>query len=192
VRRHPYSVVLFDEIEKAHPEVFNVLLQVMDDGRLTDGKGRTVDMSNTILIMTSNLGSDFIQEYGEERRDEMVAKVQAVLTKAFRPEFINRIDDIVIFHRLSRNEVQRIVPIQLEQVRKRLADRGFALRVSDAAVAWLADRGYDPVYGARPLKRVIQTEVVDELAMAILDPSHADATTAVVDATRDGLRVSLE
>ncbi len=192
VRRHPYSVVLFDEIEKAHAEVFNVLLQVMDDGRLTDGKGRTVDMSNTILIMTSNLGSDFIQELGEEQYDQMVAGVQTVLTKAFRPEFLNRIDDIVIFHRLSRQEVERIVPIQLEEVRSRLADRGFALQVSDRAIAWLAERGYDPVYGARPLKRVIQSELVDNLAIAILDPANANATTARVDVAADGLRVSLE
>jgi ATP-dependent Clp protease ATP-binding subunit ClpB len=174
VRRHPYSVVLFDEIEKAHPEVFNVLLQVMDDGRLTDGKGRTVDTSNTILIMTSNVASE------------------AELTKVFRPEFLNRIDDVVSFHRLSRTEVERIVPIQLNDVRKRLEDRGIALEVDDRAITWLANRGYDPVYGARPLKRVIQTEVVDRLANAILDPSNANATRAKVDVAGETLRVSLD
>ena len=185
VRRHPYSVVLFDEIEKAHPEVFNVLLQILDDGRLTDGKGRTVDMSNTVVIMTSNLGSELIQHYSEAERGEMVKKVHEVLHRTFRPELLNRIDDIIIFHRLSRGEVEQIVPIQLAQLRGRLADRGIELEVTPAAVQWLANRGYDPQFGARPLRRVIQTEVVDALAMQLIAGAIEEARLARVD-VRDG------
>jgi ATP-dependent Clp protease ATP-binding subunit ClpB len=190
VRRHPYSVVLLDEIEKAHNDVFNVLLQVLDDGRLTDGKGRTADMSNAILIMTSNLGSDLIQEARDRR--EMVAQVQAVLARSFRPEFLNRVDDVVIFDRLTRDDMQRIVPIQLDDVRKRLAARGFALVASDAAIMLLAERGYDPAFGARPLRRLIQTELVDPLATAILEARASGATVARVDVEAGQLRVSLE
>ncbi|MCK6550348.1 ATP-dependent chaperone ClpB [Myxococcota bacterium] len=190
VRRHPYSVVLFDEIEKAHPEVFNVLLQVLDDGRLTDGKGRTVDFRNTILIMTSNLGSDLIQEYSEARRAEMVAEVTGLLHRTFRPEFLNRIDDTIIFHRLSKDEVKGIVPIQLKDLRARLADRGLALDVTPAAMNWLAARGYDPQFGARPLKRLIQTKIVDELAEGIISGAYEGKSKVRVDAAGDGLTVT--
>ncbi|NJK89903.1 MAG: AAA domain-containing protein, partial [Myxococcales bacterium] len=152
------SVVLFDEIEKAHPEVFNVLLQVLDDGRLTDGKGRTVDMSNTVIVMTSNLGSDVILETAGGARDDLVADVQAILAKFFRPEFLNRVDDTIVFHRLSMDEMQKIVPIRLEELRRRLDERGVKLEVSDDALSVLARRGYDPKFGARPLRRVIQSE----------------------------------
>jgi ATP-dependent Clp protease ATP-binding subunit ClpB len=168
IRRHPYSVVLFDEIEKAHPEVFNVLLQVLDDGRLTDGKGRTVSFRHTILIMTSNLGSELIQEYSESRREEMVKAVTDLLQRAFRPEFLNRIDDVVIFHRLTMEQVRQIVPIQMREVSGRLGERGIKLELLPAAIDWLAKRGYDPQYGARPLKRVIQTEIVDQLANKLI------------------------
>ncbi|MEQ9495382.1 MAG: ATP-dependent chaperone ClpB [Deltaproteobacteria bacterium] len=189
VRRHPYSVVLFDEIEKAHPDVFNVLLQVLDDGRLTDGKGRTVNMSNTIVIMTSNLGSELISQEGS--REAMVRQINDVLARAFKPEFLNRIDDTIIFHRLTAEEVQRIVPIQLEQVRRRLADRGVALEVTDAAVRKLGELGYDPQFGARPLRRVIQNEVVDALAMELIAKAGEELRTARVDVGGDGFVVSL-
>jgi ATP-dependent Clp protease ATP-binding subunit ClpB len=190
VRRHPYSVVLFDEIEKAHSEVFNVLLQVLDDGRLTDGKGRTVDFRNTILIMTSNLGSDLIQELSEARRAEMVAEVTSLLHRTFRPEFLNRIDDTIIFHRLSKDEVKSIVPIQLRELRTRLAERGLELDVTPAAMDWLAERGYDPRFGARPLKRLIQTKVVDELAEGIISGAYEGKSKVRVDAVPDGLAVT--
>lgn len=191
VRRHPYSVVLFDEIEKAHPEVFNVLLQVLDDGRLTDGKGRTVNLSNTILIMTSNIGSDVIQSYGEGQQSEMVKKVHEVLARSFRPEFLNRIDDTIVFHRLDREDVKRIVPIQLADLEARLADRGVELAVSEAAKAKLAELGYDPQYGARPLRRVIQTEVVDPLAMALITNPGEAHRLAKVDVEGGEIAVTL-
>ena len=191
VRRHPYSVVLFDEIEKAHPDVFNVLLQVLDDGRLTDGKGRTVDMSNTVVIMTSNLGSEIIQRYGEGEREAMMAELKPLLQRSFRPEFLNRLDDTLVFHRLARHEVVRIVPIQLSQVRARLAERGLELDISDDALAWLADHGYDEQFGARPLRRLIQTEVVDPLAMAILTGGDEAPSKAVVRVGDEGLSVGL-
>jgi ATP-dependent Clp protease ATP-binding subunit ClpB len=191
VRRHPYSVVLFDEIEKAHPDVFNILLQILDDGRLTDGQGRTVDMSNTIVILTSNLGSDVIQTYSEAERTAMMAELEPILRQAFRPEFLNRLDDRLVFHRLRKEEVKNIVPIQLRDVEKRLAERGLGLEVSEAALAWLAEHGYDEQYGARPLRRVIQTEVVDPLAMAIITGGDEEARRAVVDVEGDGLSVRL-
>ncbi|MEL7371315.1 MAG: ATP-dependent chaperone ClpB, partial [Myxococcota bacterium] len=162
VRRHPYSVILFDEIEKAHPEVFNVLLQVLDDGRLTDGKGRTVDLSNTVIIMTSNVGSSHI-EIGADQAS-MVKQVEAALQQAFKPEFLNRIDDSIVFHRLEPTHMAAIVPIQLEGVRARLKAQGIELQLTDAATAWLAKEGYDPQFGARPLKRTIQSALIDQLA----------------------------
>jgi len=165
VRRRPYQVVLFDEVEKAHPDVFNVLLQVLDDGRLTDGQGRTVDFRNTLLIMTSNLGSAFL---GRARPMAMMwrrcgARSWTLLRRHFRPEFLNRVDEIILFKRLGRSEMDNIVGIQLQRVEKMLADRRMAISLDPAARHWLAERGYDPVYGARPLKRVIQKELVDPL-----------------------------
>jgi len=169
VRRRPYSVILLDEVEKAHPDVFNVLLQVLDDGRLTDGQGRTVDFRNTVIVMTSNLGSQRIQELsGEERYDEMKAAVMEVVGTHFRPEFINRVDDVVVFHPLSRQDIRKIVDIQLAYLHDRLADREIAISLSDAARDKLAEAGFDPVYGARPLKRAIQQQVENPLANEIL------------------------
>jgi ATP-dependent Clp protease ATP-binding subunit ClpB len=169
VRRRPYSVILLDEVEKAHPDVFNVLLQVLDDGRLTDGHGRTVDFRNTVIIMTSNLGSQRIQQMaGEENYARMKEAVMQVVGEHFRPEFINRVDDIVVFHPLDRSQIRRIVDIQLGALRKRLADRDIVLHVADAAMDLLADAGFDPVYGARPLKRAIQQRLENPLAEAIL------------------------
>lgn len=185
VRRHPYSVILFDEIEKAHPEVFNVLLQVLDDGRLTDGKGRTVDLSNTVIIMTSNVGSSHI-EIGADQAS-MVKQVEAALQQAFKPEFLNRIDDSIVFHRLEPTHMAAIVPIQLEGVRARLKAQGIELQLTDAATAWLAKEGYDPQFGARPLKRTIQSALIDQLASAIVGGQAQ--TTATVDVGTTGLRV---
>ncbi|MFW6373155.1 MAG: ATP-dependent chaperone ClpB, partial [Thermodesulfobacteriota bacterium] len=156
VRRRPYSVVLFDEIEKAHPDVFNVLLQILDDGRMTDGHGRTVDFKNTIIIMTSNVGSQFIQELGTENRDEMERRVTEALRSTFKPEFLNRVDELIIFHNLSPEQIGDIVEIQIERLRKRLADRQIHLELSEEIKRLLAEKGYDRVYGARPLKRAIQ------------------------------------
>jgi ATP-dependent Clp protease ATP-binding subunit ClpB len=169
VRRRPYQVVLFDEIEKAHPDVFNVLLQVLDDGRLTDGQGRTVDFKNTLIIMTSNIGAEYLvsQKEGEDS-DAVRAYVMAEVKTKFRPEFLNRIDDIILFHRLKREQMTRIVDIQMKGLQKLLADRKVTLHLDDAARTWLANQGYDPAYGARPLKRVIQRNVQDPLAEAIL------------------------
>jgi ATP-dependent Clp protease ATP-binding subunit ClpB len=160
VRRRPYSVVLLDEVEKAHPDVFNVLLQVLDDGRLTDGHGRTVDFRNTVIVMTSNLGSQMIQEMaGEQNYERMKAAVMEVVSQHFRPEFINRVDDLVVFHPLGREHIRRIVDIQLEYLHHRLADRDMKVVLTDAARDRLAEAGFDPVYGARPLKRAIQQQV---------------------------------
>ena len=169
VRRRPYQVVLFDEIEKAHPDVFNVLLQVLDDGRLTDGQGRTVDFKNTLIIMTSNLGSEHLVRLGEEQDvDEVRGEVMEVVKRAFRPEFLNRIDEIILFHRLKRQHMGAIVDIQMLRLGKLLSERKIVLTLTEAARTWLADKGYDPAYGARPLKRVIQKSVQDPLAEAIL------------------------
>jgi ATP-dependent Clp protease ATP-binding subunit ClpB len=167
VRRKPYSVVLFDEIEKAHPDVFNVLLQVLDDGRITDGQGRTVDFRNTVLIMTSNIGSQFILD--EENAEQREAKVTDALRKHFRPEFLNRIDETIIFDRLKREELTTIVDIQLDRVRKRLAKQGLALALTEQAKEYIGNQGYDPVYGARPLKRAIQHYLLDPLSLDLLD-----------------------
>jgi ATP-dependent Clp protease ATP-binding subunit ClpB len=186
VRRRPYSVVLFDEIEKAHPDVFNVLLQILDDGRLTDGQGRTVDFKNVVLIMTSNIGSQFIVELGESDREEMEARVMEALRKHFKPEFLNRVDDIAIFHQLDRKHLDRIVEIQLGRVRKLLAERRIELELTDEAKHLLAEKGYDPHYGARPLKRVIQRMVQDPLAMKILEGEFADGAKIVADARVSG------
>jgi ATP-dependent Clp protease ATP-binding subunit ClpB len=172
VRRKPYSVVLFDEIEKAHPDVFNVLLQVLDDGRITDGQGRTVDFRNTVLIMTSNIGSQFILD--EENAEQREAKVLEALRQFFRPEFLNRIDETIIFDRLKREELTTIVDIQLDRVRKRLAKQGLALALTEQAKEYIGNQGYDPVYGARPLKRAIQHHLLDPLSLEILDGKFKD------------------
>ncbi len=182
VRRRPYSVVLFDEIEKAHPDVFNALLQILDDGRLTDGQGRTVDFKNTIIIMTSNIGSQFIQDLTRpDQRQEMEQRVMDTLRAHFKPEFLNRVDGVVIFHRLEREHIARIVEIQLQRLNKLLAQRGLKLSLTPAAVDFLAEEGFDPVYGARPLKRAIQTHLQDQLALKILDGTFADGDTIEAD-----------
>ena len=168
VRRRPYSVLLFDEIEKAHPDVFNVLLQLLDDGRLTDGQGRTVDFRNTLVIMTSNIGSSWIQELGTRDEQAMRNRVTEALREHFRPEFLNRVDDIVIFNSLKREQLDAIIDIQLGTLAKRLAARKIGLRLSSDARAFIGEKGYDPVYGARPLKRAIQRYIQDPIAMAVL------------------------
>ncbi|MFC0674114.1 ATP-dependent chaperone ClpB [Brachybacterium hainanense] len=191
VRRRPYSVVLLDEIEKAHPDVFDILLQVLDDGRLTDGQGRTVDFRSTILILTSNLGSQFLLDEGLDEKGRESA-VMNVVRASFKPEFLNRLDDVVMFERLSREQLARIVALQVASVGDRLADRRIALDVSDAAIAWLADEGWDPAYGARPLKRLVQKEIGDALARMILRGEVADGETVRVDrdGNEDGLRLT--
>jgi ATP-dependent Clp protease ATP-binding subunit ClpB len=188
VRRRPYQVILFDEVEKAHPDVFNVLLQVLDDGRLTDGQGRTVDFRNTLIVLTSNLGSEALASL-PERADVSAARdaVMNAVRAAFRPEFLNRLDEILLFRRLSRDDMKGIVTIQLERLRKLLADRKITLEVDTAASAWLANTGYDPVYGARPLKRVIQRELQNPLAQQILEGHIPDGSTVHVSAGDKGL-----
>jgi ATP-dependent Clp protease ATP-binding subunit ClpB len=189
VRRRPYSVILLDEVEKAHPEVFDVLLQVLDDGRLTDGQGRTVDFRNAILILTSNIGSMAIADptlSDEQRRDSVMAAVRS----SFKPEFLNRLDNIVVFHALSADNLASIVDIQLARLRARLADRRLHLEVTDLARAWLASHGYDPVYGARPLRRLVQSAIGDRLAKALLGGEIRDGDTVLVDRAGDALIVS--
>ena len=188
VRRRPYSVILLDEVEKAHPDVFNVLLQVLDDGRLTDGQGRTVDFRNTVIVMTSNLGSQMIQEMaGEENYDAMKGAVMEVVGKHFRPEFINRVDDVVVFHPLSREHIRQIVDIQLGYLHERLADRDMLIRLSEEARDKLAQAGFDPVYGARPLKRAIQQQVENPLAQEILQGKFKPGDVIEVGVDRDRL-----
>jgi ATP-dependent Clp protease ATP-binding subunit ClpB len=179
IRRRPYSVVLFDEIEKAHPEVFNVLLQILDDGRLTDGKGRTVDFKNTIIIMTSNLGSQLIAETRDEGR--MRQEVMETVRENFRPEFLNRIDDIIVFHPLTREDIARIVDIQLAGLQRVLSQKRLALDLTQAAKEFLARLGFDPVYGARPLKRAIQQHVQNPLAMELLKGAVQEGESVVGD-----------
>jgi len=185
IRRRPYSVVLLDEIEKAAPEVFNVLLQVLDDGRLTDGQGRTVDFKNTVIIMTSNVGSGAIHQYGDDPEELHNAMLEA-LRGSFRPEFLNRIDEVIVFQALTRAQIGHIVEIQLARTARRLADRGITLRLTEAARERLAEEGYDPIYGARPLKRVIQQRILDPLAMQVLQGTVRDGDTIAVDATPEG------
>jgi ATP-dependent Clp protease ATP-binding subunit ClpB len=174
VRRRPYSVVLFDEIEKAHPEVFNVLLQILDDGRMTDGQGRTVDFKNTIVIMTSNIGSQWIKETSAISREEMERRVTEALRTHFKPEFLNRIDETIIFQNLTQEQITEIVAIQIKKLSDRLAGRNIELRLSDEAMSLIAEKGYDPVYGARPLKRVIQQVIENPLSMEILKGNIAE------------------
>lgn len=190
VRRRPYQVILFDEVEKAHPDVFNVLLQVLDDGRLTDGQGRTVDFKNTVIILTSNLGSEYLARAEGEQIDEATRhQVMEVVRASFRPEFLNRLDEVILFRRLSRENMTGIVDIQLMRLRKLLADRKIELKLDDAAKKWLADAGYDPVYGARPLKRVIQRALQNPLASQILEGTIPDGATVSVSAGAQGLTI---
>ncbi len=188
VRRRPYQVVLFDEVEKAHPDVFNVLLQVLDDGRLTDGQGRTVDFRNTLIVMTSNLGGEYLVNLAEDQDVDVVRDdVMAVVKASFRPEFLNRIDEVILFHRLRRQDMGRIVEIQLKRLEKLLVDRKITLDLDAEAVEWLAAKGYDPAYGARPLKRVIQKELQDPLAEKILLGEVLDGSTVKITAGSDRL-----
>jgi len=188
VRRRPYQVVLFDEVEKAHPDVFNVLLQVLDDGRLTDGQGRTVDFRNTLIIMTSNLGSEYLVNLGEnDDVDKVRDEVMGVVRAHFRPEFLNRVDEIILFHRLRRQDMGKIVEIQLKRLEKLLVDRKIGLSLDKDAIEWLAEKGYDPAYGARPLKRVIQKELQDPLAEKILLGDIRDGSTVKVTQGSDRL-----
>jgi ATP-dependent Clp protease ATP-binding subunit ClpB len=191
VRRRPYAVVLFDEIEKAHPDVFNVLLQVLDDGRLTDGQGRTVDFKNTIIIMTSNLGSDILAAQPDGEPTTMVqGQVMNVVRHHFRPEFLNRLDEIILFRRLQRSDMASIVTIQLEHLRKLLADRKLGLDLDRSALEWLAAEGYDSTYGARPLKRVIQRALQNPLASLILEGGVKEGDTVHVSSGSQGLTIN--
>ena len=189
VRRRPYSVILLDEIEKAHPDVFNVLLQVLDDGRMTDGKGRTVDFKNTILIMTSNLGSDLIMKMTEERADAATInnQIEEILTHHFKPEFLNRVDESIIFQTLSQENMLGIVDVQLKRLAKRLADKKIILRFSQNAKKHLVSVGYNPLFGARPLKRAIQRHVEDQLARELLEGKFGEGDVILVDADAGGI-----
>jgi len=190
IRRRPYQVILFDEVEKAHEDVFNVLLQVLDDGRLTDGQGRTVDFRNTIIVLTSNLGSQAIAELPESADIEAARPaVMRAVRDRFRPEFLNRLDEIVLFRRLARSDMAAIVDIQLGRLRKLLEDRKIRLELDESAREWLAEAGYDPTYGARPLKRVIQRSLQDQLANRLLEGSIHDGDLVEVTAGPDGLEL---
>jgi ATP-dependent Clp protease ATP-binding subunit ClpB len=181
VRRRPYSIVLMDEIEKAHPEVFNVLLQILDDGRLTDGHGRTVDFKNTVIIMTSNIGSQWIVDLGEKDYEVMRGRVMDAMKAHFKPEFLNRIDELIIFHGLGIEEIKAIVEIQVKKLQQRLLERRIQLKMTEKAKEWLAKEGFDPAYGARPLKRVIQKEIQDQLALKILGGKFKEGDTITAD-----------
>jgi ATP-dependent Clp protease ATP-binding subunit ClpB len=187
VRRRPYSVVLFDEVEKAHPEVLNVLLQLLDDGRLTDGKGRTVDFKNVVVIMTSNLGSQFIAEHSGDLTEGVRRQVTEALRQHFRPEFLNRIDEIIFFHALGIEHMKAIVDIQVRGLLKRLEDRKIHVELTDGAKDFIVSEGYDPMYGARPLKRTIQRRVLDPLAMRVLEGEFHEGDRLVVDVGDNGL-----
>ena len=188
VRRKPYSVILLDEVEKAHPDVFNILLQVLDDGRLTDGQGRTVDFKNTVVIMTSNLGSDVIQDkHDESQYDEMKSMVMNVVGQHFRPEFINRVDDIVVFHPLGKEQIKAIAKIQLASLRARLAEKGYKLSLTGRAMDKLAEAGFDPIFGARPLKRAIQIQIENPLAQQLLSGELEPESTVKIDANNEKL-----
>jgi ATP-dependent Clp protease ATP-binding subunit ClpB len=191
VRRRPYQVVLFDEVEKAHPDVFNVLLQVLDDGRLTDGQGHTVDFRNTLITMTSNLGSDILANQEEGEDSEAVREpVMEAVRQAFRPEFLNRLDEVTLFHRLTREHMDSIVEIQLGALRDRLTERKITLDLDEPARAWLARAGYEPAYGARPLRRVIQRHLQNPLATMVLQGTIGDGDVVQVSADEEGLVVN--
>ena len=191
VRRRPYQVILFDEVEKAHEDVFNVLLQVLDDGRLTDGQGRTADFRNTIIVLTSNLGSDILANQPDNEPMAMAhAQVMRVVREHFRPEFLNRLDEIITFRRLARSDMAVIVDIQLARLRQQLSDRKIALELDQSAMDWLANEGYDPIYGARPLKRVIQRSLQNPLATLLLNGTVHEGETVHVGAAMDGLSIN--
>jgi ATP-dependent Clp protease ATP-binding subunit ClpB len=191
VRRRPYQVILFDEVEKAHEDVFNVLLQVLDDGRLTDGQGRTVDFKNTIIVLTSNLGSDILAAQPEGEPTAMVqGQVMRVVRQHFRPEFLNRLDEVILFRRLQRVDMATIVSIQLERLKALLADRKIGIELDRGAMEWLANEGYDSTYGARPLKRVIQRNLQNPLAGLILECAIKEGETVRVSAGSDGLVIN--
>jgi ATP-dependent Clp protease ATP-binding subunit ClpB len=199
VRTNPYTVILLDEIEKAHPEIFNILLQVLDDGRLTDAKGRTVDFKNTVIIMTSNIGSDVIAKHAEKAQKEgkilgavfsPEGEVQKLLKEYFRPEFLNRVDDIILFHDLSKEQIAEIVQLQLEHVSKRLEKKGITLDVSKEAATYLAKNGFDPDFGARPLKRLIQNAILDELSLRIIEDKVKEGDTVKVGVKGDSIAFS--
>jgi len=180
VRRHPYTVILFDEIEKAHPDVFNILLQVLDDGQMTDSKGHTVDFKNTVIIMTSNLASTEISEHVNNPEAQHKA-VEQVLHKTFRPEFLNRVDATIIFQQLTRGEIGKVVDLQLDAVKERLAKRGIALKITQKAIDHIAEIGFDPMFGARPLKRVIQNSLLDELSLRIIEGKIKEGNHVTID-----------
>ena len=191
MRRRPYSVILLDEVEKAHPEVFDVLLQVLDDGRLTDGQGRTVDFRNSIMILTSNMGSQFLIDTDvpfDERKDQVLT----IVRQQFRPEFLNRLDAMVMFNPLDREELMRIARIQIEQLQRRLDERRISIELTEEAQQWLVNAGFDPIYGARPLRRLVQTAVGDKLAVAILSGDIKDGDSVTVGADPDGSGLSLQ
>ncbi|MFL6159002.1 MAG: AAA family ATPase, partial [Marmoricola sp.] len=190
VRRRPYSVVLLDEVEKAHPEVFDILLQVLDDGRLTDGQGRTVDFRNTLLILTSNLGSQFLVDPTIDD-DVKHESVMSVVRQSFKPEFLNRLDEVVMFDALGKDELAHIVDLQLQALESRLVVRRISITVTDAARTWLTDHGYDPAYGARPLRRLVQTAIGDPLARMLIGGSVLDGQHVVVDSEGEGLALRL-
>ena len=186
IRRRPYSIILLDEVEKAHPEVFNVLLQVLDDGRLTDGHGRTVDFKNTVIIMTSNMGSQWIADLTDKDYDEMKKRVTEAVKAHFKPEFINRIDDIIIFRSLSAENIKEIVKLQLAYLTKRAAERNIELKYTEKLKNLIAKEGYDPAYGARPLKRLIQKKIQDTLALMILKGEVKEGDTVALDVDSKG------
>jgi ATP-dependent Clp protease ATP-binding subunit ClpB len=190
VRRRPYSVILFDEIEKAHADVFNVLLQLLDDGRLTDGHGRTVDFRNTVVIMTSNIASQIILGFKGQDYEKMKTEALEVLRQSFRPEFLNRVDEVVVFHPLTREELRQIVDVQLIRLRQRLEERKIELELTDKARDYLAERGYDPSYGARPLKRLIQRELETALGRKLLSGEIRDNSCVKVEVGAQGLEFS--
>ncbi len=192
VRRRPYSVILLDEIEKAHPDVFNVLLQVLDDGRMTDGKGRTVDFKNTIMIMTSNLGSDLIIKMTEDQASSSAIdnQIDEILHRQFKPEFLNRVDETIIFHSLSKDNLSDIIKIQLERLSKRLLEKNLKLNISSDAKQFLVNRGYNPLFGARPLKRAIQRHLENPLALEILEGNFPEGTTIGVSVADSRLNFS--
>jgi len=186
VRRRPYCIVLFDEIEKAHAEVFNVFLQILDDGRLTDGQGRTVDFKNAVIIMTSNLGSQWIQQFGATDYQRMQTEVMDTLKESFKPEFLNRVDEIVIYHALPLERIKEIVSIQLQSLTRRLEEKNLGLEVTEQAREYLAREGYDPAYGARPLKRALQRKIQDPLALMLLENKFAPGDVVRVDLSASG------
>ena len=189
IRRRPYAVILFDEIEKAHPDVFNIFLQILDDGRVTDAQGRTVDFKNSIIIMTSNIGSQYILDISgdDSRYDEMRNRVMEAMRSSFRPEFLNRLDELIIFHSLQKSELRNIVQLQVDRLKQRLTDRKISLKLSSSALDFLAEVGYDPVFGARPLKRAIQRELETQIAKAILRGDFSDGDTIFVDVQNERL-----